>query len=88
MWISVLVTLSFPLCISIQAQVKNVGIHNLSPGMVTTELLMSGADSPVSKFFINCLGELQPLVTEMAFMDCLHSLFSSLLNYYPSFKIF
>ncbi|GAX82933.1 hypothetical protein CEUSTIGMA_g10360.t1 [Chlamydomonas eustigma] len=40
-----------------QAQVKNVGIHNLSPGMVTTELLMSGADSPVSKFFINCLAD-------------------------------
>lgn len=24
---------------------------------VTTELLMSGADTPVSKFFINCLAE-------------------------------
>jgi chlorophyll(ide) b reductase len=28
------------------------GIHNLSPGMVTTELLMSGADTPTAKFFI------------------------------------
>lgn len=37
--------------------VKNVGIHNLSPGMVTTDLLMAGADTPVSKFFINCLAE-------------------------------
>ncbi|KIY92204.1 chlorophyll(ide) b reductase [Monoraphidium neglectum] len=37
--------------------VKNVGMHNLSPGMVTTELLMSGADTPVAKFFINCLAE-------------------------------
>jgi chlorophyll(ide) b reductase len=33
-----------------------VGIHNLSPGMVTTELLMSGANTPQAKFFINCLG--------------------------------
>ncbi len=40
-----------------QANIKNVGIHNLSPGMVTTELLMSGADTQGSKFFINCLGE-------------------------------
>lgn len=37
--------------------VKGVGVHNLSPGMVTTELLMSGADTPVAKFFINCLAE-------------------------------
>lgn len=37
--------------------IRNVGIHNLSPGMVTTELLMSGANTPVAKFFINCLGE-------------------------------
>lgn len=39
------------------AGVKNVGIHNLSPGMVTTELLMAGADNAVSKFFINALAE-------------------------------
>ena len=37
--------------------IRNVGIHNLSPGMVTTELLMCGADTPVSKFFVNCLGK-------------------------------
>lgn len=40
-----------------EAKIKNVGIHNLSPGMVTTELLMSGATTPVAKFFINCLAE-------------------------------
>lgn len=34
-----------------------VGVHNLSPGMVTTELLMAGADSRVARFFINCLAE-------------------------------
>lgn len=39
------------------AGVNNVGIHNLSPGMVTTELLMAGADNKISKFFINCLAE-------------------------------
>ncbi|KAG7672283.1 hypothetical protein Ndes2526B_g06724 [Nannochloris sp. 'desiccata'] len=39
------------------AGINNVGIHNLSPGMVTTELLMAGADNKVSKFFINCLAE-------------------------------
>lgn len=38
------------------SKISNVGIHNLSPGMVTTELLMSGANTPTSKFFINCLG--------------------------------
>eukprot|EP00803_Ostreobium_quekettii_P006935 evm.model.scf_377EXC.1 EVM.evm.TU.scf_377EXC.1 scf_377EXC:5393-12910(+) len=36
--------------------VTNVGVHMLSPGMCTTELLMSGADTPQAKFFINCLG--------------------------------
>jgi hypothetical protein len=39
------------------AKISNVGIHNLSPGMVTTELLMSGANTAGAKFFINCLGE-------------------------------
>jgi chlorophyll(ide) b reductase len=39
------------------AGVRNVGIHNLSPGMVTTELLMAGADNKASKWFINCLAE-------------------------------
>jgi hypothetical protein len=38
------------------AKISNVGVHNLSPGMVTTELLMSGANTPTAKFFINCLG--------------------------------
>ncbi|MEW5299240.1 MAG: hypothetical protein WDW36_002274 [Sanguina aurantia] len=37
--------------------IRNVALHNLSPGMVTTELLMSGADTSASKFFINCLAE-------------------------------
>ena len=41
------------LTLSFQAELKaanlsHVGIHNLSPGMVTTELLMSGADTPSS----------------------------------------
>jgi len=48
-----------------QAQIKNVTMHNLSPGMVTTELLMSGADTPVSKFFINCLAEEAPDVAKL-----------------------
>ena len=39
------------------AGISNVGVHNLSPGMVTTELLMAGADNKISKFFINCLAE-------------------------------
>ena len=39
------------------AAISNVGVHNLSPGMVTTELLMSGADTGTAKFFINCLGK-------------------------------
>jgi len=47
---------------SLQAELKmqkieNVVVHNLSPGMVTTELLMSGANTPQAKFFINCLAE-------------------------------
>ncbi|KAL3689338.1 hypothetical protein R1sor_015647 [Riccia sorocarpa] len=37
--------------------VKNVVVHDLSPGMVTTDLLMSGVDTPQSKFFINVLAE-------------------------------
>lgn len=46
------------------AGITNVGIHNLSPGMVTTELLMAGADNKVSKFFINCLAEEPKTVAE------------------------
>lgn len=38
------------------AKISNVGIHNLSPGMVTTELLMSGANTPQARWFINALG--------------------------------
>ena len=36
---------------------KQIGVHNLSPGMVTTELLMAGADTRIARFFINCLAE-------------------------------
>ncbi|KAK3003882.1 hypothetical protein RJ639_019714 [Escallonia herrerae] len=38
-------------------EVKNVVVHNLSPGMVTTDLLMSGANTKQAKFFINVLAE-------------------------------
>jgi chlorophyll(ide) b reductase len=53
--------------VSMQAELKqmdisNIGVHNLSPGMVTTELLMSGADTAQSKFFINCLAETPDVV--------------------------
>ncbi|GFR42669.1 hypothetical protein Agub_g3480 [Astrephomene gubernaculifera] len=37
--------------------IRHVALHNLSPGMVTTELLMAGANTPTAKFFINCLAE-------------------------------
>ena len=32
--------------------------------MVTTELLMSGADTPTAKFFINCLAETPEVVAD------------------------
>ncbi|KAI3498036.1 hypothetical protein L1887_33740 [Cichorium endivia] len=38
-------------------EVNNVVVHNLSPGMVTTDLLMSGANTKQAKFFINVLAE-------------------------------
>ncbi|KAG8061956.1 hypothetical protein GUJ93_ZPchr0003g17482 [Zizania palustris] len=38
-------------------EVNNVMVHNLSPGMVTTDLLMSGATTKQAKFFINILAE-------------------------------
>ena len=41
-----------------------VFVHRLSPGMVTTELLMSGADNPRSNWFINALAEPAELVAE------------------------
>lgn len=28
---------------------KKIGVHNLSPGMVTTDLLMAGTNTPVAK---------------------------------------
>eukprot|EP00271_Cylindrocystis_brebissonii_P004121 TRINITY_DN1559_c1_g1_i1.p1 TRINITY_DN1559_c1_g1~~TRINITY_DN1559_c1_g1_i1.p1 ORF type:complete len:396 (-),score=56.44 TRINITY_DN1559_c1_g1_i1:570-1595(-) len=37
--------------------IKNVTVHNLSPGMVTTELLMAGATTRQARFFINALAE-------------------------------
>ncbi|XP_071725197.1 chlorophyll(ide) b reductase NOL, chloroplastic-like [Rutidosis leptorrhynchoides] len=44
--------------------VKNVVVHNLSPGMVTTDLLMSGANTKQAKFFINVLAEPAAVVAE------------------------
>ncbi|KAF4384742.1 hypothetical protein CsatB_011087 [Cannabis sativa] len=44
--------------------VKNVVVHNLSPGMVTTDLLMSGATTKQAKFFINVLAEPAEVVAE------------------------
>ncbi|KAL6994382.1 chlorophyll(ide) b reductase [Sarracenia purpurea var. burkii] len=44
--------------------VKNVIVHNLSPGMVTTDLLMSGATTKQDKFFINVLAESAEVVAE------------------------
>lgn len=41
--------------------IKNIGIHNISPGMCTTDLLMSGVDTTQAKFFINCLGKVSSL---------------------------
>jgi len=37
--------------------IKKVAVHNLSPGMVTTDLLMSGSNTKQAKFFINVLAE-------------------------------
>eukprot|EP00899_Mesostigma_viride_P028019 jgi/Mesvir1/8401/Mv12643-RA.1 len=47
---------------SLQAELKILGInkvtvHNLSPGMVVTDLLMCGSNTKVAKFFINILAE-------------------------------
>ncbi|XP_019151724.1 PREDICTED: chlorophyll(ide) b reductase NOL, chloroplastic [Ipomoea nil] len=44
--------------------VKTVVVHNLSPGMVTTDLLMSGANTKQAKFFINILAEPPDVVAE------------------------
>ncbi|KAL5159302.1 Chlorophyll(ide) b reductase NOL, chloroplastic [Glycine soja] len=44
--------------------VKNVVVHNLSPGMVTTDLLMSGVNTKQAKFFINVLAEPAEVVAE------------------------
>ncbi|KAL7234756.1 hypothetical protein ACSBR1_018248 [Camellia fascicularis] len=44
--------------------VKNVIVHNLSPGMVTTDLLLSGASTKQAKFFINVLAEPAEVVAE------------------------
>ncbi|KAJ3674787.1 hypothetical protein LUZ60_005403 [Juncus effusus] len=45
-------------------EVNNVMVHNLSPGMVTTDLLMSGATTKQAKFFINILAEPPDVVAE------------------------
>ncbi|KAF3796140.1 Chlorophyll(ide) b reductase [Nymphaea thermarum] len=45
-------------------EINNVMVHNLSPGMVTTDLLMSGALTKQAKFFINVLAEPADVVAE------------------------
>lgn len=45
-------------------EVNNVMVHNLSPGMVTTDLLMSGATTKQAKFFINILAEPPDVVAD------------------------
>lgn len=43
--------------VALQVGVDNVAVHNLSPGMVWTDLLLSVCDTPMSRFGVNCLGE-------------------------------
>lgn len=57
-------------------EVKNVMVHNLSPGMVTTDLLMSGATTKQAKFFINILAEPPDVVAEYL-VPCIRSVPSS-----------
>ncbi|XP_066309911.1 chlorophyll(ide) b reductase NOL, chloroplastic-like isoform X2 [Miscanthus floridulus] len=45
-------------------EVNNVMVHNLSPGMVTTDLLMSGATTKQAKFFVNILAEPPDVVAD------------------------
>ncbi|KAF7052422.1 hypothetical protein CFC21_060517 [Triticum aestivum] len=45
-------------------EVNDVVVHNLSPGMVTTDLLMSGATAKQAKFFINILAETPDVVAD------------------------
>ncbi|KAG0497211.1 hypothetical protein HPP92_001902 [Vanilla planifolia] len=52
--------------------IKNVMVHNLSPGMVTTDLLMSGATTKQAKFFINILAE-PPEVVAAYLVPCIRS---------------
>jgi chlorophyll(ide) b reductase len=46
------------------AKISNVGVHAISPGMVTTELLMAGADNRFSRLMINCLAETPDTMAE------------------------
>ncbi|GAB2287522.1 hypothetical protein Dimus_021897 [Dionaea muscipula] len=52
--------------------VKNVVVHNLSPGMVTTDLLMSGSTTKQAKFFINVLAEPAEVVAEFLVPNIRH----------------
>ncbi|XWS08183.1 hypothetical protein CRYUN_Cryun41cG0058000 [Craigia yunnanensis] len=51
---------------------KNVVVHNLSPGMVTTDLLMSGATTKRANFFINVLAEPSEVMMDwiLGFIGC------------------
>ena len=48
---------------SLRAEIEAAGltgsaaVHRISPGMVTTQLLMDGADRPKARWFINALAE-------------------------------
>lgn len=50
-------------CTALCAGMRSIGVHNLSPGMVLTDLLLKDA-SPIARRFFNALAEEPETVAE------------------------
>jgi len=49
---------------TVKVQLCELCVHSVQPGMVTTDLLMSGATTKQAKFFINILAEPPDVVAD------------------------
>ena len=50
-------------CTALWAGMRSIGVHNMSPGMVLTDLLLKDA-SPIARRFFNALAEEPETVAE------------------------
>jgi len=67
---------------TVKVQLCELCVHSVQPGMVTTDLLMSGATTKQAKFFINILAEPPDVVRDLS-LSCI----SLCIVYFFSFHV-